>query len=81
MKKIYRYYNNNTSFVLDIKVVADDLTEAIDLVWEFFIKSPDWDHNYVIKKNLNLYITEFKITESGILSIDSAINDLAGHFD
>jgi len=82
MKKIFRYYiEGGWQFTIDIKVAADNKDEAVELVWEYFLLSPNWDSEYFDKNEVAQNIKEYELIESEILSDSSISSDLKGHFD
>ena len=82
MKKIFRYYvDGGWQLTMDIKVVADNKNEAVELIWEYLGKSPNWDRNYFDKKEVIEKTKEYELNKSEILSDESVSSDLKGHFD
>ena len=82
MKKIFRYYvDSGWQLTIDIKVVADNKDEAVELIWEYIGKSQNWDRDYFDKNEVIQKTKEYKLDKSEILSDESVSSDLKGHFD
>ena len=82
MKKIFRYYvDGGWQLTMDIKVVADNKDEAVELIWGYIGKSPNWDRDYFDKNEVIQKTKEYKLDKSEILSDESVSSDLKGHFD
>lgn len=82
MKKIFRYYvDGGWQLTMDIKVVADDKNEAIELIWTYLGESPNWDRDYFDKNEVIQKTKEYVLDKSEILSDESVASDLKGHFD
>jgi len=82
MKKIFRYYvDGGWQLTMDIKVVADNKNEAVELIWDYLGKSSNWDRNYFDKKEVVEKTKEYELNKSEILSDESVSSDLKGHFD
>jgi predicted RNA-binding protein with EMAP domain len=81
MKKIFRCYINNMYNTVDIKVVADNKEQAIEIILQYIEKSPEYDENYWDKQKVGKNTSEYFLNESEILSDESSFSDLGGHFD
>ena len=82
MKKIFMYYEDGGwQLTMDIKVVADNKDEAVELIWKYIGNSSNWDINYFDKNEVIQKTKEYKLDKSEILSDESVSSDLKGHFD
>lgn len=82
MKRIFNYFDNQGWLnKIDIKVVAGNKEEAVELIWEYMGDSPRWNRKNMHKSSITVNTNEVILNESGILCDESTSSDLSGHFD